>query len=343
MKFQIKRRPPGQINARRVKLTGMLLRRTRLSEGPRLADPERPVVPQRTAAPATGVIIFKSELDYLSRCILDRPDIETGGQLFGYFTREGVPVVMYAIGPGPDANHEPAFFNQDKQYLVEVGKALKKRYGLVHIGEWHSHHRIAPARPSRHDVDTMLSSVRECGLGVMLLCIGNISDSGTGLNAFLCDENACRSGEWDIIYSCSPVRSLADRSLANLLIHPRAAEARHTDARMVSLDTVPDYASGYWLNKKGSGTVLNRIMEYLKRRNPGAAIRAGLNDRGEVVLSVESGRHTETILLPSGFPMSAPRICRYSSGRMRRTVSGEVWDGGRKDIYTAFIRYYETI
>ena len=30
-----------------------------------------------------GILIFKSELDYISRCILDRKDIETGGQLFG--------------------------------------------------------------------------------------------------------------------------------------------------------------------------------------------------------------------------------------------------------------------
>lgn len=36
--------------------------------------------------PADTVLVYQSELDYLSRCILDYPHIETGGQLFGYWT-----------------------------------------------------------------------------------------------------------------------------------------------------------------------------------------------------------------------------------------------------------------
>ena len=55
--------------------------------------------------PADTVLVYQSELDYLSRCILDYPHIETGGQLFGYWTSAGVPVVLYAIGPGDKANH----------------------------------------------------------------------------------------------------------------------------------------------------------------------------------------------------------------------------------------------
>ena len=65
-----------------------------------------------------GIQIFKSELDYISRCILDRKNIETGGQLFGYWSEDGQPVVMYAIGPGPRANHQTTFFNQDVDYLL---------------------------------------------------------------------------------------------------------------------------------------------------------------------------------------------------------------------------------
>ena len=86
--------------------------------------------------------IFRSEMDYISRCILDYPNIETGGQLFGYWTSDGIPVIMYAIGPGPSANHQGTFFNQDVNYLLEVGNVLRDRYCLQHIGEWHSHHRL---------------------------------------------------------------------------------------------------------------------------------------------------------------------------------------------------------
>ena len=39
--------------------------------------------------PSTVAIIYRSEMDYISRCIHDYPNIETGGQLFGYVTENG--------------------------------------------------------------------------------------------------------------------------------------------------------------------------------------------------------------------------------------------------------------
>lgn len=342
--FKNKMKKLGRINAKRAGRMEIVLNRiARRSGSAGAALKEQVAAPVQPQTPTPRVIIFKSELDYLSRCILDRPDIETGGQLFGYFTREGIPVVMYVIGPGPKANHKRAAFNQDIQYLVAVGEALKQRYGLAHIGEWHSHHRIALARPSGQDVDTMTSSTANQGLGRVLLFIGNLRDSGTTVNAFLCDEKTCRFVDWDIIYSCSPVRPVADRSLERLLIHPLAAKACHTDARMVSLDGIPDYASGYWLEKKGSGFVMKSMMDYLKRRNPGASVHALLNERGEACILVEAGRYIERIVLSMGFPVNAPAISRTSSGRALKNNAGAVWDYRQGDIYTAFTRYYETI
>jgi len=59
---------------------------------------------------AKCAVIYRSELDFMSRCILDCKHIETGGQLFGFWTRDCVPVVLFAIGPGPKANHQVTFF-----------------------------------------------------------------------------------------------------------------------------------------------------------------------------------------------------------------------------------------
>lgn len=95
-------------------------------------------------------MIYCSELDYISRCILDSTTIETGGQLFGFWTSTGIPVVLYAIGPGPLANHQVTFFNQDVDYLLNVGTALLQRYGLQHIGEWHSYHQLAHIAATRY-------------------------------------------------------------------------------------------------------------------------------------------------------------------------------------------------
>ncbi|MBP5477171.1 MAG: Mov34/MPN/PAD-1 family protein, partial [Paludibacteraceae bacterium] len=105
--------------------------------------------------PSEVAIIYRSELEFVSRCILDYPNIETGGQMFGYWTDDGTPVVLYTIGPGPRANHERSFFNQDVAYLESVGNMLIQKYGLQHIGEWHSHHKLGLAHPSGHDAASM--------------------------------------------------------------------------------------------------------------------------------------------------------------------------------------------
>ena len=39
------------------------------------------------------IIIYKSELDYLSKCILESPQMETGGNLFGLWTPFGIPFI----------------------------------------------------------------------------------------------------------------------------------------------------------------------------------------------------------------------------------------------------------
>ena len=60
------------------------------------------------AQTCSKAIIYSSEISFIGRCILDSPNIETGGQLFGFWTASGNPVVVYAIGPGPKANHQVA-------------------------------------------------------------------------------------------------------------------------------------------------------------------------------------------------------------------------------------------
>ena len=47
-----------------------------------------------------GVYIYRGELDFMARTILDSPHMETGGNLFGYWTPSGDAVIMYVLGPG---------------------------------------------------------------------------------------------------------------------------------------------------------------------------------------------------------------------------------------------------
>ena len=310
-----------------------------------LSRPVAPSVPQSISVPeGNGILVFQSELDYISRCILDRRDIETGGQLFGYWSDDGRPIVMYAIGPGPKANHQKTFFNQDVEYLVKVGRFLKENFGLHHIGEWHSHHQLGLAKPSGHDVNTMISTIREKNLGEFLLCIGNCDHRSSSIKGFLCDSERCVQKEWDVISSVSPVRLQADSLLKGILRHPVTQQASHNDRRLYNDSTeTPGYARGYWLQDKGNSAVLKDIMDYLTRVNKGASVKAQINSSGEVVLSVQNGKRSEKVHFPLGFPERAPVVTRSWFAGVVKTSRDIYWNYSRNNITGSFIHFYETI
>lgn len=308
----------------------------------RLAKENRPVQ-EETIPDGQGILIFKSELDYISRCILDRKNIETGGQLFGYWSEDGRPVVMYAIGPGPRANHQATFFNQDVDYLITVGRYLKEYFGLKHIGEWHSHHQLGLARPSGHDVSTMISTIREKDLGRFLLCIGNCDRHSSSLNGYICNESSCEKKGWDVIHSESPLRQEIDTRMASVLKHPATAAAVHSDESLNDRSHKPVYAEGYWLKEPGAPSTLNEIMNYLRRRYPRAEVKAQINALGEVQLEIRKDYKAEKILFPQGFPRVAPIVRCYFNGTLVKESNNQYWHYHRGDITGSFIHYYETI
>ena len=269
---------------------------------------------ERAAEPAQTAIVYQGELDYLSRCILDYPDIETGGELFGFWTASGIPVVLYAIGPGPRANHEVAFFNQDLDYLRRVGEALIGTFGLQHIGEWHSHHRLGLAKPSGHDARTMVRSIEANGLGRFLLCIGNLEGGRSTVNAFSFHQAAgydhCHAA-WDVKEGASPYREVVDRALAGVLEHPRTASpdmgALLLAGRAEQLVT-PDYGADYWLNRKENNLALKRMLDFLAEAGPLSRCAPMLDADNRVVVEVDRPDRFETILFPARFPLEPPEL-----------------------------------
>lgn len=278
-------------------------------------------------------LIFKSELDYISRCILDCPNIETGGQLFGYWTEDGVPVVLYAIGPGRHANHQVTFFNQDVEYLETVGHKIYSVLGLHHIGEWHSHHQLGLSHPSSHDEHTMVTNIRKEHLEHFILCIGNCNSQGSVLHPYYCNETACFPIQWEIIFNDSPVRSIADRMFANILVNPRTSEPKHQDSR---LNGSPLFNRGYWLEEKGNGRILKQIQEYV----------SGILGPSNLELDDDSLVHITTrrtqngakidILFPRNFPQESPVWSIGSS------VMNGHWNY-RGDIFASFKEYLHNI
>lgn len=289
-------------------------------------------------------IIFLSELDYISRCILDYPEIETGGQLFGYWTEDNVPVVVYAIGPGRNANHQVTFFNQDVNYLLEIGGELRSRYGLHHIGEWHSHHKLGLARPSGHDVNTMVSTIKEKNLGRFLLCIGNTDGLTTTFNPFLCDSDQCREGAWEVIKADSPVRNDADSNIRGL-VHPRTATPSHKDRRLSRSGSAVRFPAGYWMNEQWGRDAFNDYVKLLKKQDTenvnvtpkideyGLAhvIREGLGYYGEKIRI--------DVMFPLTFPHDPPRITVSRDGIKVPERNNVRWRYDRNDLAWALWSY----
>ncbi len=182
---------------------------------------------------APCAIIYQSELDFVSRCILDFPNIETGGELFGFWTAAGIPVALFAIGPGANANHQATFFNQDVDYLVRVGRTLIRKFGLQHIGEWHSHHQLGLAEPSAHDAQTMTSCIDQRHLGRFLMGLGNCDGVRSTFAAFEFVEGreGFRPLPWDVKVGVSPFRAAieADDELMRMLCSPKTATANYGD------------------------------------------------------------------------------------------------------------------
>ena len=292
----------------------------------------------RNASPKA--VIYRSEIDYLSRCILDYPDTETGGQLFGFWTAMGTPVVAYVIGPGTDAHHNPVSFVQDQEYLSTIGRELHTRYRLQHIGEWHSHHRIGLANPSAGDVNTMQYGVGKPGFPRMLLCIGNLSASRTTVNAFNFHEN--KPGEythaaWDIVEETSPYRLLADAAIGHLLIHPATAEANH--GNLYTLEMALGKANGgeHWLLRSPENVeIMKRFVDIVNSRFPDKNVKSQMLPTGEPQIAV--GGADLCIKFPYAFPRLAP-VLTTAAGKNIGHVPANAWEIGEESLEDSFSRW----
>lgn len=303
----------------------------------------QPQVLMRDERPSGTAMIYQSELDFVSRCILDFPRIETGGQLFGYWTASGVPVVLFAIGPGPRANHQVAFFNQDVEYLTKVGSMLVERYGLQHIGEWHSHHQLGLAHPSGHDAATMVNCIRRQNLGRFLLCIGNCTETTTSFNAYNFTQDAESDylhAAWDVKEGISPFRAMIekDRDLAEAIVNPKTMTpclGELKRAQTVEIFERPVYADDYWLKDKRNNLVLKRIVDKLGEESDSGACAVQMDRAGLVHLVFTRKGREMRVVFPQGFPEIPPILLSDGVALERADVA---WSRSN-DIAGAFESY----
>lgn len=137
--------------------------------------------------------------------------LETGGQFFGIETWNGALVITYVLGPGPNAKHSPAFFQQDIQYLKQEADRLMYLGSLRQIGEWHSHHHLGLSVPSGRDSNSMKTAIRmHKEMSRYLLCIAVCDDRFASATPFMYNLDGYETWAWDIIPGESPVRKMLE-------------------------------------------------------------------------------------------------------------------------------------
>ena len=162
------------------------------------------------------VVIYESDYRELCSWVLKKPDIETGGDLFGLWADKYTAVVQLVVGPGKGCRRTSVSFYQDVNYLKQVGSYLTESEGLCHIGEWHSHHTLGLARPSGGDENTVWSNMPTYRLNRFVIFIANINhcsyQSIVNVGCFLFEidsgnwEKPVLKGKFHILQDTSPMR-----------------------------------------------------------------------------------------------------------------------------------------
>jgi hypothetical protein len=294
-------------------------------------------------------IIYKSELDYISRCVLDYPNIETGGDLFGFWSYSGYPVIQYAIGPGKKANHQIAFFNQDIEYLQQVGNALRKSHGLQHIGEWHSHHRLGLAEPSGHDITTVTKAIDNYNLGKFFLVIANVRENSSCINGFMFKKEQGRIFDytgWIILDGASPIRNSFDKEFDSFIYTPQTLQASIADLTTANFWETqyvkPEYTSEYWLSDKSNHKVLNNIVVGLSKDMQEINVYQN-NETRSVYLQFHLGKRKFTLSFPLNFPQSKPIITELINDEIKVIDGTEITWNPEEDISLSTINFTHAV
>ena len=109
---------------------------------------------------ADAIQIYESEVQAIGSYAAEIEGLETGGELCGWWTRMGHPVISFVIGPGPQAEHSPTQFVQDVEFVKRVTSALAADYAVHNLGSWHDHHALGIDHDSAGDIGALKTFAR---------------------------------------------------------------------------------------------------------------------------------------------------------------------------------------
>lgn len=304
-------------------------------------------------------LIYQEELDHIAGWVEEYPDLETGGDLFGFWTHSGFPVIQFVLGPGKNSRHNPASFYQDREHLIKAGEILRNKHGLQHIGEWHSHHQLGLAEPSSGDQQTVFNALRQYNFPKFLLCIANLRpeaesiDYGrtkytVNLGCFLFTSTRYQVGPWVVLPDKSPIRrDLGWREQA-LFSTPRLNKNwkiyQTTLEEQLLVSTEPiEISDNVWYATLQGKALLRKICEGLISRYPNCEMFQTPSETIYFKFEKKVDYYSIDkwqIDLPNDFPESSPLI------KINERKSGGIkdWDGKSQhleQIEACIQRYYD--
>ncbi|ASC71409.1 hypothetical protein XM38_023610 [Halomicronema hongdechloris C2206] len=270
-------------------------------------------------------LVYEGELQRISGWVEEYPNLETGGDLFGFWTHSGFPVVQFVLGPGSKSRHNPTSFYQDKDYLVESGSLLRSKHGLQHIGEWHSHHQLGLAQPSQGDENTVFRALEKYKFPKFLLFIANLRpNSGSrcqrskwtvNVGSFLFTRSIPKYqvGQWVVLPENSPIRSTLHQSWPQSSSFEKTCLSNSWKVDQTSLEaeilepTQPiEIAEYLWYSKPEGQNLLKEIDSDLKQVFKDCQMFRTVT--GSIYFTFKYGLDYWRVNLPNNFPDSSPTL-----------------------------------
>ncbi len=264
-------------------------------------------------------LIYEGELEIMARFVTDYPDIETGGDLFGFWTHTGSPMIEYVLGPGETAEHDDAAFYQESLFLKSAGGILHDLHGLQHVGTWHSHHRLGLTEPSKGDSSTMQRALDKNGFNAWLLTICNFADKSdrVEMRAYLYRAHgggAHQQLTWLILPGSSPVRTAMEAVKGFPHGEPRTPASTYeaipsttfavmAAAPQTASPTFP--SSSFMATPEGRGE-LYRLSQELSALEQDVEILQ--REDGRVSLSFHRDGYAFEVVFPHSYPVVKPVV-----------------------------------
>lgn len=181
---------------------------------------------------AFTLCVYESEFKEIQQSVSLFENIETGGDLFGLWKRNGDPVVQLVTGPGQKCRRTSVSFHQDTVYLARVGEYLNSTYMLCHVGSWHSHHQLSLSHPSAGDCSSVCNNF-PVGLQRYIMIIANIRRGKVEISPYMFTEggHVCKKGVVCVVGKGSPFREngYVIRCLSDGSEHPIANGRKYVD------------------------------------------------------------------------------------------------------------------